>query len=157
MLTKKKAAIVIAAAAVVIIILAAAVMFAAAKPLMLPAYTKVKPNLYIHWYSFNGMTFSPCNSFIARNYSDADGSRISNMCNIVDQEIQQHIIDCVDEAYSSYHINADITRNSRDETVIAFSGEGAADDGETESIRIWLTIDWTKAIESSGDFVKISD
>lgn len=159
MQTKKKTIILILVIIAVILATLAAVtvQFVTAKPLMLPAYIQTDTNAYIHFYTFNGMTFSLCNSYVARNYSDEDGSRISNMCNMIDCEIQQSIFEYMDESYSSYHLNAYLSQNEREKTVINFSGSGIPNyGGKSESVRVKLTVDWTKAIENSGEFIEIS-
>lgn len=130
------------------------ILFFAAKPVMLKGHMNPEGadgDKHIDLYSFSGMSFSPCNLYIARNYTNpGDSSRIAEMAIAVNNGIESGIYEYLEDRYSSYNVTADIARNDRNETVISFSGTG---DGE--AVKVDMTIDWKKAAESGNNCISV--
>lgn len=147
---------VLAAAAVL------AVLFASAKPVFGGATFRPVPEKIIIAYTFDGMTFSPALNFAAKNYPLTDdgygkSSRISSFCGMVNESIEKTLAEHLDGNYSEYYVHAGINENTREKTVIAFSGDAVpASGGERKTIDFKLTIDWNKAKKNDGEnFVEI--
>ncbi|MGN0599001.1 MAG: hypothetical protein ACI4JK_03810 [Oscillospiraceae bacterium] len=144
-------------AALTVLLSALAILFFTAKPVMLEGFLNPKGadgDKHIDFYSFSGMSFSPCDAYVARNYERTDDcSSIAQMALDVNQDIESKIYNYLEERYSSYNVSADLSQNDRSKTVIAFSGTG----NESEDIQVNMTIDWKKAAECGDDeYIEIS-
>ncbi|MGN0603409.1 MAG: hypothetical protein ACI4I2_05475 [Oscillospiraceae bacterium] len=131
-----------------------AVLFLTAKPIMLYGYSKsANDDKYISFYNFNGMSFYPSSIFMARNFQQTDDcDKISQMALEVNCDIEKAIVDYLDNRYSSYNVDAEITQNNRNKTVISFSGTS----DENEDISVDMTIDWQKVALCGDDYIELT-
>ena len=133
------------------------------EPIFEEALLRQPPEKIIMYYTFDGMTSESAAEYAARNYPEIDNgygqsSRAAALVNTVNVGIESGLTGYMDERYSEYFIHANIVQNTKEKSVLSFSGDAVPIDGEERKIvNFDLTIDWNKVIENNGnDFIEIT-